>query len=104
MLLLAVLLHQGPWVVSSLKASSDSALNFLVLGDWGGQAKYPYTTPAERELAKVMGQKASEIGSQFTLALGDNFYSNGVGDVKDKRFNQTFEVSAEWHRMQCIYS
>ena len=72
--------------------SDDASLNFLVLGDWGGQETHPYTTPAEVELAGVMGKKASEIGSRFTLALGDNFYSEGVKDVNDKRFQQTFEV------------
>ena len=71
----------------------DSSLNFLILGDWGGSELPPYTTPAEVELAGVMGKKAGEVGSKFTLALGDNFYSHGVKDVNDKRFNTTFEVS-----------
>ncbi len=89
-LMLAILLL----VPGSLEASQgDSSLEFLVLGDWGGQPDYPYTTPAEVELAKVMGSKATEINSQFTLALGDNFYSTGVTHVNDKRFNETFEVS-----------
>lgn len=95
--LLVVLLHeavcsQKPW---SATKSSDAAssLRFLVLGDWGGQEESPYTTPAEVELAGVMGKKAAEIGSQFTLALGDNFYSHGVTDVNDKRFKETYEVS-----------
>lgn len=39
-----------------------------------------------------MGKKASEIGSQFTVALGDNFYLMGVSDVDDPRFKETFEV------------
>ena len=76
------------------KTSADSSLNFLVLGDWGGKPSYPYTTTAEVELAKVMGSKASEISSMFTLALGDNFYDTGVRDVNDKRFNETFEVQS----------
>lgn len=75
-------------------SSLDASLTFLVLGDWGGQESSPYTTPAEVELAGVMGKKASEIGSEFTLALGDNFYHEGVKDVHDKRFQQTFEVSS----------
>lgn len=71
---------------------SDDSLNFLVVGDWGGQPTYPYYTPAEKEIATVMGDKAKEIGSQFTWALGDNFYDRGVIDVDDKRFQETFEV------------
>ncbi len=94
---LLLVLHQGvsrkgTWTATKSKTQSDGALNFLILGDWGGQPSYPYTTTAEVELAGVMGTKASEIGSQFTLALGDNFYNTGVRDVKDKRFKDTFEV------------
>lgn len=70
----------------------DSALNFLVLGDWGGKPEYPYTTEAETRIASVMGKVASDMNSQFTLALGDNFYDKGVKDVYDHRFKYTFEV------------
>lgn len=72
--------------------SAPDGLNFLVIGDWGGQPEHPYYTPAESAIAKVMGNKATEIGSQFTLALGDNFYDMGVRDVDDNRFKETFEV------------
>ena len=71
----------------------ESSLNFLVLGDWGGSPHYPYTTDAEIALSKVMGTKATEISSSFTLALGDNFYDTGVKNVDDRRFKETFEVS-----------
>ena len=77
---------------SAAMEASDS-LRFLVLGDWGGTPYYPYTTPAEVSLAKVMGNKAEDIGSSFTLALGDNFYDTGVRDVNDMRFTETFEVA-----------
>ena len=70
----------------------DQTLNFLVLGDWGGKPDPPYTTAAEKSIAGVMGNVASSMPSQFTLALGDNFYDTGVKDVNDPRFNYTFEV------------
>ena len=70
----------------------EDALNFLVLGDWGGQSEHPYTTEAETRIAGVMGKVASDMNSQFTLALGDNFYDEGVKDVYDHRFKYTFEV------------
>ena len=63
-----------------------------MLGDWGGQEGSPYTTPAEVEIASQMGAVAERIGAQFTVALGDNFYHNGVKDVDDPRFKETFEV------------
>ena len=44
-----------------------------------------------------MGKKAAEIGSQFTVALGDNFYSFGVQNVDDPRFKETYEVYTYVH-------
>ena len=73
-------------------ANDGETLNFLVLGDWGGKPDPPYTTEAEVSIAKVMGVVAANVKSQFTLALGDNFYNNGVKNVNDPRFNYTFEV------------
>ena len=70
----------------------DGTLDFLILGDWGGQSSSPYYTKAEEEIAEQMGKTASQVASQFTLALGDNFYSFGVKDVDDPRFEETFEV------------
>jgi len=78
-------------------AKADESLNFVMIGDWGGQPGSPYYTPAQKELAGRMGTKASEINSQFTIALGDNFYDTGVKDVDDPRFKETFEVSHEKH-------
>ena len=70
----------------------DGELNFVVIGDWGGQPEAPYTTDAEREVAEQMGKTAAAISSQFTVALGDNFYDTGVKDASDPRFQATFEV------------
>ena len=72
----------------------DGELNFVVLGDWGGQPTTPYTTPTEQEVAAQMGKTAAAVGSKFTLALGDNFYDTGVKDVGDPRFQETFEVGS----------
>ncbi|CAI8034749.1 Tartrate-resistant acid phosphatase type 5 [Geodia barretti] len=69
----------------------DGEINFLVLGDWGGKPESPYTTDTEREVADQMGTTAAEVGSLFTMALGDNFYDLGVKDASDPRFQNTFE-------------
>ena len=67
-------------------------LNFLVMGDWGGIEDPPYTTPQEVATAAGMNLIAGEIDSEFSLALGDNFYTYGIPtDVNDMRFNATFE-------------
>ena len=69
-----------------------SSLNFMVVGDWGGQDDPPYYTDPEQDVAKQMGDIAASMGAQFTLSMGDNFYDNGVIDVDDPRFKDTFEV------------
>ena len=69
----------------------------MVVGDWGGQDDSPYYTDPERDVAEQMGQVAAAMGAQFTLSMGDNFYDNGVTDVDDPRFKETFEVSTTMH-------
>lgn len=68
-----------------------NSLRFLVMGDWGGLPLYPYTTPIESGTAKGMAALTATYGTQFNLALGDNFYFDGVTSVDDKRFKETFE-------------
>ena len=66
-------------------------MNFLVMGDWGGSPSKPYTTRRERTTASGMNEVGGTINARFALALGDNFYYNGVADVNDPRFEETFE-------------
>ena len=68
---------------------SDS-LRFIVIGDWGGLPVSPYTTPNEIGVSKEMAKTADQFGSQFTLALGDNFYFDGVKNVEDPRFKVSY--------------
>jgi len=71
--------------------SSSLYQDFLVMGDWGGLPVWPYEDPAETHIAEQMNDIAASTGAGFALALGDNFYYNGVTSVEDKRFKQTFE-------------
>lgn len=73
--------------------SGENALKFLVLGDWGGIDASPYYTNAQLSIARQMGKTAEEIGANFTVSVGDNFYTKGVQNVDDPRFKATFEVS-----------
>jgi tartrate-resistant acid phosphatase type 5 len=67
-------------------------LHFLVMADWGGQAKAPYTTKQEISTAGGMGRIAEVLNASFSLAVGDNFYSSGIRtDCTDPRFQHTFE-------------
>lgn len=62
------------------------SLNFLVLGDWGGLPFTPYRTFIEKDVAQSMEAMATQYNTSFQVALGDNFYFDGVSDVNDKRF------------------
>lgn len=75
----------------SLTVVRGDELRFLVIGDWGGIPFWPYTTPYETAVSSGMGKIAQQLGTQFTIALGDNFYMSGVKNVDDKRFQETFE-------------
>ena len=74
-------------------SSSDGRLRFLALGDWGGVDHFPYHTEEQIETADGMADIAAEQGSEFVLALGDNFYYSGLmdDDHAQMRFEQTFE-------------
>ena len=75
-------------IKSTINAKS---LNFSILGDWGGFPKPFLTTPIQLSAARLLGKISDRDDSQFTLAIGDNFYFWGVEDVKDDRFQTTFE-------------
>ena len=78
--------------VISMTAADSSALNFLVMGDWGGLPGPIWTTPAEKSTAEAMASEATKINATFALALGDNFYEKGIQtDEFDSRFEHTFE-------------
>ncbi|XP_013379887.1 tartrate-resistant acid phosphatase type 5 isoform X1 [Lingula anatina] len=81
-----------PWSTDiNIGWASDSSLRFLAVGDWGGLPSKPYTTHIETSVAHAMGKTAAKYQTKFTLALGDNFYFDGVKDVDDTRFKDTFE-------------
>ena len=66
--------------------SSAETVNFLIIGDWGGLPDFPYRTPIEWAVGKQMGKLADKLNAQFVLALGDNFYFDGVKNIDDPRF------------------
>ncbi|OPJ73710.1 nuclear factor 1 X-type isoform A [Patagioenas fasciata monilis] len=80
-------------VTATVAAGGDpgGAVQFLAVGDWGGIPEPPFATPREVATAAAMGRAAAEMGADFVLALGDNFYYKGVRDEWDPRFQDTFE-------------
>lgn len=68
-----------------------TSIKFLVLGDWGGLPYPPYITGVQKATAREMSKVAEQVGADFVLALGDNFYYKGVDSVDSPRFKDTFE-------------
>lgn len=64
----------------------DSALNFIVMGDWGRNG-----ADHQKQVAEQMGKTASQTLAQFIIAAGDNFYPSGVISEWDPLFRYSFE-------------
>jgi tartrate-resistant acid phosphatase type 5 len=69
-----------------MKAFDGDDLSFLVIGDWGGLPDSPYRTVIELDVADTMTKYAKAYNTKFQIALGDNFYFDGVKNAKDQRF------------------
>lgn len=60
-------------------------LNFLVVGDWGRQGLYN-----QSQVAIQMGRIGQQLGIDFVVSVGDNFYDKGLKDVDDPHFSASF--------------
>mmetsp|Transcript_23959 Transcript_23959/g.40750 ORF Transcript_23959/g.40750 Transcript_23959/m.40750 type:complete len:345 (+) Transcript_23959:19-1053(+) len=75
---------------SEVSAGSGD-INLMVVGDWGGVPFPPYSTPGQRAVAASMGRVATDISASAVLALGDNFYFDGIRtDATNYRFENTW--------------
>lgn len=63
-----------------------TSIRFLAVGDWGGVPYPPYVTAVQKTTAQEMTKVAEQMGADFILALGDNFYYKGVDSVDSPRF------------------
>ncbi|XP_075519349.1 purple acid phosphatase 17-like [Primulina tabacum] len=63
----------------------DGALSFLVVGDWGRNGHFN-----QSEVAFQMGRIGEELGIDFVVSTGDNFYDNGLKGEDDPNFVQSF--------------
>jgi len=71
---------------ASWARAGGPSMTFLVLGDWGR-----FGRGNQRLVADRMAETAMEIGAQFVLTVGDNFYENGVTGVDDPHWKGSFE-------------
>lgn len=69
---------------------TGNSTRFFMIGDWGGIPVFPYRTLVEQNIAFYMSSQAKSSDVQFTLAVGDNFYFDGIANVSDKRFTVRF--------------
>lgn len=72
-------------------STNRTSIKFLAVGDWGGLPYPPYVTAVQKATAREMSKIAEQMGADFVLALGDNFYYKGVKSVDSPRFQETFE-------------
>ncbi|KAH7280541.1 hypothetical protein KP509_36G001800 [Ceratopteris richardii] len=66
-------------------AANRENLSFLVVGDWGREGLYNQTLVAQQ-----MGKIGGELGTQFVVSTGDNFYNSGLSNVSDPTFTYSF--------------
>jgi len=76
---------------SYYSCTSKSSTEMILLGDWGGIPYRPYYTPFEYITAEQLMSYSNKNDVDSVLALGDNFYFDGVKNEYDKRFKETYE-------------
>jgi acid phosphatase len=79
--------------IASLPEGTASR-SFLVFGDWGG-GKWWQPGSDDRQRLVASGMKkikdTSRRGADFAVAVGDNFYANGVKSIQDRKWRSHFE-------------
>ena len=66
--------------------AKNGGLNFVLIGDWGRNGEKD-----QMAVATQMGIAAEAAGAKFVVAVGDNFYENGVASVDDPQWQSSFE-------------
>uniref|UniRef100_A0A0D6QTH8 Purple acid phosphatase n=1 Tax=Araucaria cunninghamii TaxID=56994 RepID=A0A0D6QTH8_ARACU len=68
-----------------LRDGDGESLNFLVVGDWGRKGEYN-----QSRVAYQMGRIGEELGVEFVISTGDNFYEDGLTGANDPSFEESF--------------
>ncbi|PPR91479.1 hypothetical protein GOBAR_AA29204 [Gossypium barbadense] len=64
---------------------ADGSLSFLVIGDWGRKGAYN-----QSQVALQMGKVGENLGIDFVISTGDNFYEKGLATPYDPHFKHSF--------------
>lgn len=80
-------------------STPDSALNFLVIGDWGRCGEF-----FQKEVAEQLAFASVSGNASFIISTGDNFYPKGVKSVDDPLWTKSYEnvyshysLQKEWY-------
>ncbi|KAM0043488.1 putative Acid phosphatase [Helianthus debilis subsp. tardiflorus] len=68
-----------------LPTKADGSFDILVIGDWGRRGLYN-----QSNVAFQMGKIGEKMDVDFILSTGDNFYDDGLIDVEDSLFDESF--------------
>lgn len=63
----------------------DDRYHFFVLGDWGRRGKQH-----QQEVADQLIIQSKKLNAQFLVAVGDNFYDDGVQSITDSHWAESY--------------
>ena len=72
-------------VITNDTTVKDDRYHFFVLGDWGRRGKQH-----QQEVADQMIVQSKKLNAQFLVAVGDNFYDDGVQSVTDSHWAESY--------------
>ncbi|KAL8153543.1 hypothetical protein V2J09_011303 [Rumex salicifolius] len=86
-LVLSSLLHMqsAVSVLPTIHHPIKTDMSFLVIGDWGRRGGFN-----QSQVASQMGRIGEELGIEFVVSTGDNFYENGLTGEQDAAFHHSF--------------
>ncbi|KAK9804896.1 hypothetical protein WJX72_010639 [[Myrmecia] bisecta] len=74
-----------PYAIDVTRPKGEPYAKFLVVGDWGRLGQYD-----QKQVAAMMGAKATQLQPDFIISSGDNFYPSGLTSVDDPAFDTSF--------------
>ncbi|MCO5613002.1 hypothetical protein L7F22_067275 [Adiantum nelumboides] len=83
---------------SSSVAAAEYSLNFLVVGDWGRHGLYNQSLVADQ-----MGKVGKDLGIEFVVSVGDNFYPQGLTGLNDSAFTESFTAVYTASSLQAMW-
>ncbi|KAL1803490.1 purple acid phosphatase 17-like [Daucus carota subsp. sativus] len=73
----------------------DGSLSFLAVGDWGRKGWYNQSI-----VASEMGDAGEKLNVDFVISTGDNFYDDGLTDIHDPLFLESFQKVYDANSLQ----